>query len=134
MVVFDPRQTAERVCARFGSAEPIGVRKKREALAFNASDPLRNETRRVERKRAAWVSAAAQSPARCLDQLQSWQWSRPGHLPCLRALQRVRSPASLKNVAKNEGSCRTTTGVAQPGWKSNGLNMTCAFLDWLPPI
>jgi hypothetical protein len=52
----------------------------------------------------------------------------------LRALQRVRSPASLKNVAKNEGSCRTTIGVAQPGWKSKGLNMTGASLEWLPPI
>jgi hypothetical protein len=74
------------------------------------------ETPRVETKRAGRERAVAgQSRARCADQVQSWQWSRPGHLPCLRALQRARSPRSLRKVAKNEGWCRTMTGVAQPG-------------------
>jgi hypothetical protein len=47
----------------------------------------------------------------------------------LRALQRPRSLANLRNVAKNDGSCRTTMDVAHPGWKVNGWNMARTSLD-----
>ena len=80
----------------------------------NDADPHGPMVRRI----AAFVGPPAlrQCKASPEDQAQSWHWSRPGHLPCLRARQPLRSRPIPSSHAMKEGDpWSITIGVAQPG-------------------